>query len=96
MLSFGLIFFFCAFSTIFTQFINAEPTIEDPLIKVELVVSGLSSPTSMAFVDSQNILVLEKNSGEVRLVSNGELKKDPILKLEVDSTTLPVVEDYLE
>ncbi len=87
MLSFGLIFFFCAFSTIFNQFINAEPTIEDPLIKVELVVSGLSSPTSMAFVDSQNILVLEKNSGEVKLVSNGVLKKDPILKLEVDSTT---------
>ena len=41
----------------------------------------------MAFVDSQNILVLEKNSGEVRLVSKGELKEDPILKLEVDSTT---------
>ncbi len=83
-----MIFFFCGFSTIFAQFINAEPTIEDPLIKVELVVSGLSSPTSMAFVDSQNILVLEKNSGEVKLVSNDELKKDPILNLEVDSTTL--------
>ena len=87
MLNFGWLFFFCAFSTIFTQFINAEPTIEDPLTKVDLVVSGLSSPTSMAFVDSQNILVLEKNSGEVKLISNGELKKDPILKLEVDSTT---------
>jgi aldose sugar dehydrogenase len=87
MINFSWIFFFCAFSTIFTQFINAEPTIEDPLTKVDLVVSGLSSPTSMAFVDSQNILVLEKNSGEVKLISNGELKKDPILKLEVDSTT---------
>jgi aldose sugar dehydrogenase len=30
---------------------------------------------------------LEKNSGEVRLVSNGELKEDPVLKLEIDSTT---------
>jgi glucose/arabinose dehydrogenase len=86
-INFGWIFFFCAFSTIFTQFINAEPTVEDPLTKVDLVVSGLSSPTSMAFVDSQNILVLEKNSGEVRLVSNGELKEEPILKLKVDSTT---------
>ena len=47
----------------------------------------LSSPTSTAFVDSQNILVLEKNSGEVRLVSNGELKSEPILKLDIDSTT---------
>jgi aldose sugar dehydrogenase len=42
----------------------------------------------MAFVDSQSILVLEKNSGEVRLVSNGELKDEPVLKLDVDSTTL--------
>ena len=58
------------------------------MIKVELVVSGLSSPTSMAFVDSQSILVLEKNSGEVRVVSNGELKEELILKLDVDSTTL--------
>jgi glucose/arabinose dehydrogenase len=41
----------------------------------------------MAFVDPQNLLVLEKNSGEVRLISNGELKEDPVLKLEIDSTT---------
>ena len=87
LLNFGLIVFFCGLSTLFLQFINAEPTIQDPLIQVEQVVEGLSSPTSMAFVDSQNILVLEKNSGEVRLVSNGELKEEPILKLEVDSTT---------
>lgn len=65
------------------------------MIKVELVVGALSSPTSMAFVDSQSIIVLEKNSGEVRLVSNGELKEEPILKLDVGSTTLPVVEDCL-
>ena len=86
--SFGLIILFCGLSTFITQFINAAPTVEDPLIKVQQVVEGLSSPTSMAFVDAQNILVLEKNSGLVRLVSNGELKDEPILKLDVDSTTL--------
>jgi glucose/arabinose dehydrogenase len=41
----------------------------------------------MAIFDSQNILVLEKNTGEVRLVSNGELKEKPILKLDIDATT---------
>ena len=86
--SFGLIILFCGLSTFITQFINAAPTVEDPLIKVQQVVEGLSSPTSMAFVDAQNILVLEKNSGLVRLVSNCELKDEPILKLDVDSTTL--------
>ncbi len=86
-LTFSLIVLVCAFLAISTQFTDAEPSIEDSSAKVELVVSGLSSPTSMAFVDPQNLLVLEKNSGEVRLVSNGELKEDPILKLEIDSTT---------
>jgi glucose/arabinose dehydrogenase len=48
-------------------------------LKVELVVAeGLSSPTSMAFVDNNIILVLEKNSGEVRLVSNGILQEEPV------------------
>lgn len=86
-LTFGLIVLVCAYSVISTQFIDAEPSIRDSSVKVELVISGLSSPTSMAFVDPQNLLVLEKNSGEVRLVSNGELKEDPVLILEIDSTT---------
>ena len=86
-IKFILIIVFGGFATAFTRFVDAEPTISDPSTKVELLVGGLSSPTSMAFVDSQNILVLEKNSGEVRLVSNGELKEEPILKLDVDSTT---------
>jgi hypothetical protein len=53
-----------------------------------ILEEGLSSPTSMAFIDNNNILVLEKNSGEVRLVSNGILQKVPVLNLDVDTTTL--------
>jgi len=56
----------------------AQPSIiKDPNLKVESMVSGLSSPTSMAFVDNNNILVLEKG-GNVRLVSNGELQPQPV------------------
>lgn len=47
-------------------------------IKVDVLVDGLSFPTSMAFVGNNSILVLEKDSGNVRLVSNGTLQKDPI------------------
>jgi len=83
----GLIILIYGFSIIFSQSIKAEPIVKDPLLGVEQVADRLSSPTSMAFVDSQNILVLEKNSGEVRLVSDGELKAEPILKLDIDSTT---------
>ena len=40
--------------------------IKDSNLKVEIMVNGLSSPTSMAFIDNNNILVLEKG-GQVRL-----------------------------
>src|ERR671923_1383527 len=67
----------------------AQPVFKDSNLKAELLVEeGLSSPTSMAFLDGNNILVLEKNSGQVRLVSNGVLQEEPVLKLDVDSTTL--------
>jgi hypothetical protein len=50
------------------QYAAAQPSIEkDSNLKVESMVSGLSSPTSMAFLDNHNILVLEKD-GNVRLV----------------------------
>jgi aldose sugar dehydrogenase len=58
----------------------AQPTISDPSLKAELVVGGLSSPTSMAFLDNNNILLLEKE-GNVRLVSNGQLQQEPVLQL---------------
>lgn len=65
-----------------------DPQIKDPNLKVEQIVSGLASPTSMAFVEADKILVLEKNSGNVLLVTNGILQDKPVLKLNVDHTTL--------
>ena len=62
----------------------AQPTINDPNLSVELFIAGLSSPTSMAFLDNNNILILEKE-GQVRLVSNGILQEQPVLQIPVDS-----------
>jgi glucose/arabinose dehydrogenase len=67
---------------------NSSPAIaaplitKDPNLKVETVVTGLSSPTSMAFIDNNNILVLEKG-GQVRLISNGVLQGRPVLQVSV-------------
>lgn len=61
----------------------AQPSVKDSNLKVEAFVSGLSSPTSMLFVDENNILVLEKD-GNVRLVSNGMLQSQPLVSLNVD------------
>lgn len=59
-------------------------SVNDPNLGVESFVEGLSSPTSMAFLNSENILVLEKG-GQVRLVSNGELVPEPVLQVLVDT-----------
>ena len=42
-------------------------------------------PTSMAFIDNNNILILEKGKGMVRLVSNGILQEEPVLEIDVNS-----------
>src|SRR5918911_3874540 len=63
----------------------AAPSItKDPNLKVETLVTGLSSPTSMAFIDKNDILVLEKG-GQVRLVLNGILQGRPVLQVPVDT-----------
>jgi aldose sugar dehydrogenase len=63
----------------------ATPSItKDPNLKVQTLVNGLDSPTSMAFIDNNNILVLEKG-GQVRLVSNGILQDKPVLQITVDT-----------
>ena len=39
----------------------------------------------MAFIDNNNILVLEKEQGTVRLISNGILQDEPVLKVDVNT-----------
>jgi aldose sugar dehydrogenase len=58
----------------------AQPSVSEPSITAELVLDGLSSPTSIAFLDENNILLLEKE-GTVRLISNGQLQPQPVLQL---------------
>lgn len=56
------------------------PVMHDGALQVELVTQGLKFPTSMSFVDDDDILVLQKNDGQVRLVSGGTLMQKPILQ----------------
>ena len=58
----------------------AQPSISEPSLSAELVLGGLSSPTSMVFLDANNILLLEKG-GSVRLISNGQMQSAPVLQL---------------
>ena len=47
------------------------PKVLDSDLKVERVTSGIKFPTHMAFLGQDDILVLEKNDGAVKRVTNG-------------------------
>jgi aldose sugar dehydrogenase len=61
----------------------AAPTIKDTNLKVSTVATGLSSPTSMAFLGPNDILVLEKNTGLVKRIKDGVLLPGSLLDLSV-------------
>ncbi len=49
------------------------PAMTDPNLHVTTVITGLNQPTSMAFLGSNDFLVLEKASGKVQHVVNGAI-----------------------
>jgi glucose/arabinose dehydrogenase len=51
-----------------------SPTMLHPLLDVRLVASGLTTPTTMAFLGPNDILVLEKNTGKLQRVVNGAIQ----------------------
>jgi aldose sugar dehydrogenase len=66
--------------------VGRTQTLVDPQIQVQVVVSGLSSPTTMTFIGTNDILVLEKDTGQVRRVIDGVLQTNPVLDVAVDNS----------
>jgi len=65
---------------------ETPPRISDSSLKVEKVITGLNTPTSMAFSDHGDIVILEKD-GMVRLVTNGVLQPNPIFNVDVPNNS---------
>jgi glucose/arabinose dehydrogenase len=63
---------------------DAAPSLTDPNLGVRLVTSGLVTPTSMAFLGPNDLLVLEKMTGKVQRVVNGVIQTEPALDLAVN------------
>jgi aldose sugar dehydrogenase len=59
------------------------PIIDDSGLRAEVVVEGLKSPTSMAFLGPDDVLVLEKENGNVKRIVDGEILDEPLLDVEV-------------
>ncbi len=60
------------------------PTVVDPRLGVRSVVSGLVTPSAMAFVGRNDFLVLEKNTGNVKRVVDGAVQS-VVLDLAVNN-----------
>jgi glucose/arabinose dehydrogenase len=63
---------------------SAAACVVDPNLAVRTVVSGLDQPTTMAFLASNDFLVLEKATGKVQRVVNGAIHST-VLDLAVNS-----------
>lgn len=61
----------------------ATPIVRDPDLEIQLVYAGIEFGTQMGFIDSNNMLVLQKNDGKVLRISECELQEKPVLDLEV-------------
>jgi len=61
----------------------SDPHVFDSRLKVEQVAQGLALPTTMAFLGSDDFLVLEKDKGTVVRVNNGIISGQPLLDVNV-------------
>jgi aldose sugar dehydrogenase len=60
-----------------------EPYISDPNLKADVVAEGLDTPTTMAFLGPDDILILEKDKGTVMRIVNGRISDKPLLDVDV-------------
>ena len=69
----------------FVQVAEGDASVTDPDFIVEKLVTKIKAPTQMTFVGN-DILVLEKSTGNVRLVRNNVLQPTPVLHVPVATT----------
>ena len=63
---------------------NTSPTMLDPNLGVRAIITGLTQPSTMAFIGENDLLVLEKSTGLVKRVVNGAVDS-AVLDLAVNS-----------
>jgi glucose/arabinose dehydrogenase len=59
------------------------PEISDPNLKIDRVIDVRSAPIDMAFIGENDILVAQKNTGQILRIVNGNILSEPLLDLSV-------------
>jgi aldose sugar dehydrogenase len=68
---------------------SSLPQLNDEDLNVQAMIEEeLLFPTSMVFVDTNTILVTQKNDGNVIAVINGTVKKQPVISVQVNNEGL--------
>src|SRR5829696_6095787 len=70
-------------STLSVSYGSEAPTLSSDRLMAERVSSGFENPTGIAFLGSNDILVIEKDTGAVLRMLNGEVLPEPLAKLDV-------------
>ena len=88
-LTFSILLIICIQLSNEHLFVNAEKeydiVIKDPNLVIEEYVSGLQLPVMIDFI-GDDMLVIEKAEGTVRIIKDGILIPEPLIQLEVSST----------
>ena len=63
-----------------------DPTMLVPNLRAETLTSGLTTPTAMAFLDEDRFFLIEKNTGQVKLVVDGAVTST-VLDLAVNNAS---------
>ena len=61
------------------------PLINDENLQITQLLGELNFPTGIDFLDENNILVIEKNTGQVKRILNGKILNEPVLDVNVAS-----------
>jgi glucose/arabinose dehydrogenase len=63
------------------------PILADPNLAVQVVTTGIDRPTSMAFLGTDDLLVLEQYNGTVLRIKDGKIMPAPLLDVNVGNTS---------
>src|SRR3954464_13923249 len=55
--------------------ITLAQSVKDTTLQVQKWITGLDTPTSMAFLPNNTALILEKDTGKVKLMANRKITK---------------------
>jgi glucose/arabinose dehydrogenase len=70
------------FTLTFIQFANSQPMVLNRQFKVEKIFEGHFEPSNMAFLDADNILVLDRDEGKIFRITHG-VQSGPLLDVNV-------------